>query len=103
MCMRMSADRLKLIRLFRDLTQKDLAGVLNADASKISDIERAVQSPTFEDVGVRSRALHFSMDALYAAGKFDLDACLLPTWPGREEMLVALKTPGKEPDASARP
>lgn len=71
-------QRLRLIRLARRLTQREMAALINAGQSKISDIENGVQWPLFEDLGTLALALNFSLDVLNAPGEFDLKACLHP-------------------------
>lgn len=69
-------DRIRLIRQARRLTQREMAKLINAGQSKISDIERGLQWPLFEDLGTLALALNFSLDVLNAPGEFDLKACL---------------------------
>ena len=68
--------RIRLIRQARRLTQREMAKLINAGQSKISDIERGLQWPLFEDLGTLALALNFSLDVLNAPGEFDLKACL---------------------------
>lgn len=79
--------RLRIVREIRGYDQDEEAVILNCDSTKISDIERGEQSPKYVDLLILARALHISLDVLGAPGEFDLKACLLPTWPGKDETL----------------
>ena len=80
-------ERFKLVRAARTYTQDEVGAILDTGGTKISDIERGKQSPVFEDMLKLAHAMHFSLDELGAPGEFDLKACLLSTWPGKDPTL----------------
>src|SRR5690606_8270307 len=81
-------ERFRLARLERGYIQEEIAAILDADGTKISDIETGKQSPAYEDMLKIAHELHISLDALGAPGPFDHRACMLPTWPGKSPKLL---------------
>lgn len=69
-------QRLRLIRLFRRRTQKEVATAIYADASKISQLESGDRSIYYTDLLLLAATLRFSIDA-FGRKDFDLMGCLL--------------------------
>lgn len=57
--------RLKQLRLYRGLTQEELAEATRLSAESISNLERGKHAPKFETLEVLAQALGVSVKALF--------------------------------------
>jgi transcriptional regulator with XRE-family HTH domain len=89
-------ERLRITRTGRHMTQEGMGACIQADQSKISDIEAGRISPSYVDMVQFSHAIHFSHDVMAAPGPFDLRACLLPLPPDWETQRTAWIEKGKQ-------
>ncbi len=99
-----SGERLCLVRTARHMSQEALGACIQADQSKISDIEAGRIAAYHMDMVQFAHTIYFSLDVFTAPGPFNLGACLLPLPPDWAAQRASWIEKGKQHrlDAQAR-
>ena len=62
------AERLKVLRIEKKLTQEELAKIIGLSTSFVSSLERGINAPSFESIEKLAEALNVEVKELFEFG-----------------------------------